>query len=314
MSGLRLASYSRRALALESANWAEDVDPAVIASLLSEVAGVGQRVDLLKRHLFYGERGRCPDLRTRLYGNAVLDAAFSLSRNPLPAERRQLHAVLGVCTEAGELCESLWEALKSSAGVDATNFIEELGDVEWYVNLGADSVGSTLHNVLARNIAKLESRYATKQFREQDTHQRDLALERRKLEEDADEGAEDGPGSPGFLWQLELNPDVVQVADCHSHDVCFRRQEVLPFVPELGMSLWLPKTEQDEEQMFQMVWVRESCWNVKDRSFTVGVTAECEHFKFDSREDFLAAVRESGWEMEGPLALGSADTLTDGDQ
>lgn len=94
---------------------------------------------------------------------------------------RLLHASMGVCTEAGELQDSLKRQLFYMKELDLTNVAEEVGDILWYCAIALDAVGSSFEEAFERNIAKLRARYPDK-FTEDKAINRDLAAERRALE------------------------------------------------------------------------------------------------------------------------------------
>lgn len=93
-----------------------------------------------------------------------------------------IHAALGVTSEAGELADAVKKHLAYGRPLDATNVVEELGDLLWYVALAADAVGVSLREVCVRNIAKLRRRYEGGRFTERAATVRDLGAERVALE------------------------------------------------------------------------------------------------------------------------------------
>lgn len=68
-------------------------------------------------------------------------------------------AALGLAGEAGEFCDYLKKVLFHKHKPDRSKAIKELGDVLWYVALGAEALGISLENVAQINIEKLEARY-----------------------------------------------------------------------------------------------------------------------------------------------------------
>lgn len=95
---------------------------------------------------------------------------------------RILHAVMGMVTEAGELMDAVKKALIYGKPLDFTNLKEENGDSFWYQALLARAAGFTWEECKERNIDKLRARYPEK-FTEDRALNRDLAIERRMLEE-----------------------------------------------------------------------------------------------------------------------------------
>lgn len=92
-----------------------------------------------------------------------------------------MHALLGLSSEVGELCDAYKKHIFYGTELDRTNVVEEIGDVAWYLALLADSIGYTLEECMARNIAKLRARYPHR-FTQADAVSRDLTAERAALE------------------------------------------------------------------------------------------------------------------------------------
>jgi NTP pyrophosphatase (non-canonical NTP hydrolase) len=94
---------------------------------------------------------------------------------------RLCHAMIGLCTEAGEFQDAVKKSLFYGKTLDRTNLAEELGDIMWYVAIACDTLGVNLEDVMEKNIAKLKARYGDK-FTEQAALNRDLETERKILE------------------------------------------------------------------------------------------------------------------------------------
>ena len=92
-----------------------------------------------------------------------------------------MHAVLGLSSEVGELCDAYKKSIYYGRPLDVTNVSEEIGDVLWYLALLCDDLGTTLEAEMCRNIAKLQARYPEK-FSEDAANVRDLDAERKVLE------------------------------------------------------------------------------------------------------------------------------------
>lgn len=95
--------------------------------------------------------------------------------------QRLLHAGIGLATEAGEFLDALKKHVFYGKTLDTVNLSEEMGDVFWYCAIIADELGVDFAQVMETNIAKLKARYGEK-FTEQAASQRDLAKERKILE------------------------------------------------------------------------------------------------------------------------------------
>lgn len=70
-----------------------------------------------------------------------------------------LHHILGISGEAGELLDSVKKAVIYNQPLDIPNIIEELGDLEFYMQGLRQVVGITREQTLEHNMAKLAKRY-----------------------------------------------------------------------------------------------------------------------------------------------------------
>ena len=70
-----------------------------------------------------------------------------------------VHMALGIAGEAGELVDAIKKAAIYNKALDVVNVIEELGDLEWYMEGLRASLGITREQVLQANITKLNIRY-----------------------------------------------------------------------------------------------------------------------------------------------------------
>lgn len=134
-----------------------------VNNLFTEVIAVSNAVDVLKKFLYYGKL--VEDLPT---------APFELDLQAVDPDI--LHAVLGVISESGELLQAL-------GNNDKLNMVEEGGDFLWYLALLFKKLETTFPKVMAKNIAKLEARYPTDKFSQQDAVNRDLEKETTALRE-----------------------------------------------------------------------------------------------------------------------------------
>lgn len=94
---------------------------------------------------------------------------------------RLLHAMIGLCTESGEIQDQVKKHIFYGKEIDKTNLVEELGDLMWYIAIAADTLGVSLEEIMQRNNDKLEARYG-KVFTEQAALVRNLDKEREILE------------------------------------------------------------------------------------------------------------------------------------
>lgn len=92
-----------------------------------------------------------------------------------------LHGSMGVCTEGGELQDTVKRYIFYGKELDKVNIEEELGDIFWYCAIICKSLKLDLQTILEKNIAKLKKRYPEK-FTEDKALNRDLDAERKVLE------------------------------------------------------------------------------------------------------------------------------------
>lgn len=104
------------------------------------------------------------------------------TRNELKSDfDNQLHMVLGISTEAGELADAYKKMLAYNKPIDMVNVAEEIGDLMWYIANFLEMTGLDFDSILEKNIRKLEVRYPEK-FSEEKAVNRNLEEERKVLE------------------------------------------------------------------------------------------------------------------------------------
>lgn len=83
----------------------------------------------------------------------------------LPTEREELtHAVFGIAGEVGELVDAIKKHLFYGKQLDISNVVEELGDIEYYLQALRLNLKLSRTNILEMNIKKLEKRYPGRVF------------------------------------------------------------------------------------------------------------------------------------------------------
>ena len=84
-------------------------------------------------------------------------------RNEMTATNAHLiHMVIGISGEAGELLDAIKKATIYQKPLDMENIIEELGDLEFYMEGLRQKLFLTREEILAHNIQKLQKRYGEK--------------------------------------------------------------------------------------------------------------------------------------------------------
>lgn len=89
-----------------------------------------------------------------------------------PESAHLLHMAVGVSGEAGELLDAVKKAAIYVKPIDRENVIEELGDLEFYMEGLRQGLGITREETLKANIAKLSKRYASGKYSNQQAQER----------------------------------------------------------------------------------------------------------------------------------------------
>ena len=72
-----------------------------------------------------------------------------------------MNAALGICGEGGEVADMVKKATFQGHELDKEHLAKELGDVAWYIAVGAQAIGYDLETIFQMNIDKLKARYPT---------------------------------------------------------------------------------------------------------------------------------------------------------
>ena len=70
-----------------------------------------------------------------------------------------MNAALGISGEGGEFADLVKKHVFQGHDLDKEHLAKELGDVLWYIALGAHSIGYDLETIMQMNIDKLRKRY-----------------------------------------------------------------------------------------------------------------------------------------------------------
>jgi len=93
----------------------------------------------------------------------------------------ELHMVIGISTEAGELLDAYKKHFAYGKNLDIVNVGEEIADIMWYISNLCRMKGIALEEMMERNINKLKARYPDK-FSQEKALNRNLDIERDILE------------------------------------------------------------------------------------------------------------------------------------
>lgn len=98
-------------------------------------------------------------------GQAIIDTLT-------PAKMNALHMAVGISGESGELLDAVKKYVIYNKPVDRENVIEELGDLEFYMEGLRAEMKITREETIAANIAKLGVRYASGSYSDQQAQER----------------------------------------------------------------------------------------------------------------------------------------------
>ena len=127
----------------------------------TDVAGCGfllepYRID----HVSLDIKGKDVDYKS-FVGSRIKDGDAIIA-SLTGAKANLWHLGTGVGGEAGELLDAIKKHVIYGKDLDLDNVIEELGDLEFYMQGIRSALGVTRAEVLEANVAKLEKRYAKK--------------------------------------------------------------------------------------------------------------------------------------------------------
>lgn len=74
-------------------------------------------------------------------------------------DAHMMHMAIGISGEAGELLDAIKKRVIYRKNLDRENVIEELGDLEFYLEGLRQGIGVTREECIDANIAKLSKRY-----------------------------------------------------------------------------------------------------------------------------------------------------------
>lgn len=89
-----------------------------------------------------------------------------------PDKMHQLHMAVGVSGEAGELIDAIKKYVIYDKALDRENVVEEIGDIEFYLEGLRASLGITREETITHNMQKLGKRYSGGTYSDKDAHNR----------------------------------------------------------------------------------------------------------------------------------------------
>jgi NTP pyrophosphatase (non-canonical NTP hydrolase) len=72
---------------------------------------------------------------------------------------RMMHAMIGIGTEAGEIQDLFKKRIMYGKNVEVSDFIDEIGDLLWYIGVACNTLGISFEEVMEKNYKKLSVRY-----------------------------------------------------------------------------------------------------------------------------------------------------------
>ena len=90
------------------------------------------------------------------YQTAALRTAQT---DKLTANELLLNSALGLCGESGEVADLVKKHRFQGHDLDFDHIAKELGDIAWYLAVGAYAIGFDLESIFRMNIEKLKARY-----------------------------------------------------------------------------------------------------------------------------------------------------------
>lgn len=91
---------------------------------------------------------------------ALVKPGEDIAANITPQEAHALHMIAGVSGESGELLDAIKKHVIYKKPLDRANVVEELGDLEFYMEGLRQGLGITREETIDGNIAKLSVRYS----------------------------------------------------------------------------------------------------------------------------------------------------------
>lgn len=146
---------------------------------LEDVIEAAENMDMLKKALF---RKRTRD-EIGLTPLPSSDQTLAYAIGPIGNYDDLFHGVIGGITEMGELAEVLRDYVRDRKEPDMVNVREEIGDVLWYITRLVKWAQTSFLTEMKRNIGKLRTRHGAAGFNKERDGERNLANERRFLED-----------------------------------------------------------------------------------------------------------------------------------
>lgn len=104
--------------------------------------------------------------------SALVKPGQTIIEELTPSKAHDLHMAVGIVGEAGELIDAIKKAVIYNKPLDRDNVIEELGDIEFYMEGLRQSLNITREETILANIEKLGKRYSSGNYSNQQAQDR----------------------------------------------------------------------------------------------------------------------------------------------
>lgn len=108
----------------------------------------------------------------KVLASALAKPGADIVASLTPESAHALHMAVGVAGEAGELLDAVKKFAIYVKPIDRENVVEELGDLEFYMEGLRSGLGITREETLLHNLAKLNKRYSAGKYSNQQAHER----------------------------------------------------------------------------------------------------------------------------------------------
>lgn len=119
--------------------------------------------------------------------SALVKSGETIAEEITGSEAHLIHMVIGVSGEAGELLDAVKKSVIYRKPLDMKNMVEELGDLEFYMEGLRQGLGITREECLKANIEKLQVRYAGMKYSNESAQTRADKIEEAERDMYADE-------------------------------------------------------------------------------------------------------------------------------
>lgn len=186
---MNVNEFTKNAIKTESRIKDVNLNYGLFEGLMKTIIALGNNVDMIKKNVYYGKPinyekwfeniDKCHDELQKSYNwsQYAIETPVPITNvNP-----RLFHVAIGIYTESIEMFEALFKTAVSENRLDLVNFMEEIGDTEWYQAIAYDESEIDPETVMETIISKLRKRYPDK-FDATAAINRDLESERKILD------------------------------------------------------------------------------------------------------------------------------------